>query len=215
MVFEVIITLCRVHFTFMYILIYVCFYFPCSHCRQLIEDTARAAKAEVIPMSNVSEENVSKLKITACDRLLESRVDAKLTAGRVKNDIMSRITVVQPKPRDELVREAFIPDSVRTQQNPDGTKMILDKDDPAAQTARQTEKDLMWSHGGPGVYACDYRKYYLLEEDEWKYDAIPTMMDGKNVLDYFDEDIESKLRELEEEEAALEKSGIYCTLVYI
>ena len=215
MVFEVIITLCRVHFTFMYILIDVCFYFPCSHCRQLIEDTARAAKAEVIPMSNVSEENVSKLKITACDRLLESRVDAKLTAGRVKNDIMSRITVVQPKPRDELVREAFIPDSVRTQQNPDGTKMILDKDDPAAQTARQTEKDLMWSHGGPGVYACDYRKYYLLEEDEWKYDAIPTMMDGKNVLDYFDEDIESKLRELEEEEAALEKSGIYCTLVYI
>ena len=67
----------------------------------------------------------------------------------------------------------------------------------------------MWANGGPGVYACDYRKYYLLEDDEWKFDPIPTMMDGKNVLDYFDADIEEKLRQLEEEEAQLEASGAY------
>lgn len=157
-------------------------------------------------MSNVSDENVSKLKITACDMLLEARVDSKLSSGRVKNDIMSRITVVQPKPRDNIKRDAFIPESVLAQQNPDGTRMAV-----TAETTdgKQTEKDLMWAHGGPGVYACDYRKYYLLEEDEWKFDTIPTMMDGKNVLDYFDEDIEEKLRQLEEEEAELERSGAY------
>ena len=38
----------------------------------------------------------------------------------------------------------------------------------AMEIKKTTEKELMWSNGGPGVYACDYRKYYLLEEDEWR-----------------------------------------------
>lgn len=61
----------------------------------------------------------------------------------------------------------------------------------------------MWENGGPGVYAADYRKYYLLEEDEWKFDKIPEIMDGKNVFDFVDPDIETKLMNLEEEEDAL------------
>ena len=55
--------------------------------------------------------------------------------------------------------------------------------------SRVTEKDLMVANGGAGVYVCDYRKYYLLEEDEWKFDTIPEFMDGKNVMDFFDADI--------------------------
>lgn len=196
-----------------------------AHQRQLIEETAKAVGAELVPMSNVSEENISRLKTLACDRLLEARVDAKLSAGRVKDYIMGRITVVQPKPRDNRLREACIPDSVLLQQQQQQEHMLTDDDHddnggsnnrnafklPSSSTSsqRQTEKDLMWAQGGPGVYACDYRKYYLLEEDEWKFDAIPTIMDGKNVLDYFDEDIETKLRELEEEETELERSGAY------
>lgn len=37
----------------------------------------------------------------------------------------------------------------------------------------------MWANGGPGVYACDYRKYYDLQNDDWKFDTIPEFMDGK------------------------------------
>jgi hypothetical protein len=37
------------------------------------------------------------------------------------------------------------------------------------------------SNSGAGVYACDYRKYYVLEEDEWRFDTIPEFMDGKNM----------------------------------
>ena len=55
-----------------------------AHHRKSIEDAARNANAELIPMSNISEENISKLKITACDKLLEARVDSKLAGGRVK-----------------------------------------------------------------------------------------------------------------------------------
>jgi nucleolar GTP-binding protein len=127
--------------------------------RAAIEETARAAGAELIPMSNISEENISVLKCTACDKLLEARVDAKLSASRVKDDVLSRITVALPKPRDGAVREAYIPESVAALASGGGAAMDIKK---------TTERDLMWSNGGPGVYACDYRKYYLLEEDEWR-----------------------------------------------
>ena len=58
------------------------------------------------------EENVAKLKITACDKLLEARVDSKLSAGKVRNDVLARISVAIPKPRDGVQRESCIPASV-------------------------------------------------------------------------------------------------------
>jgi nucleolar GTP-binding protein len=109
--------------------------------RHRIEEVARVAKAELIPMSNISEENISKLKITACDRLLEARVDSKLSAGRVKDDVLSRITVAMPKPRDGMKREAYIPESVLKM----ASEMQVEKSE------RTTEKKLMWNNGGPGV----------------------------------------------------------------
>lgn len=166
--------------------------------RHRIEETARLAGAEVIPMSNVSEENIAKLKVTACDKLLEARVDSKLSAGRIKNDVMSRITVALPKRRDAVQRDAFIPETVTNVDS-----MAVDQSD------RMTEKKLMVANGGAGVYSCDYRKYYTLEDDDWKFDTRPEFMDGKNVMDYFEPDIEERLNALEAEEAELEKSGAY------
>ena len=68
---------------------------------------------------------------------------------------------------------------------------------------RKTARDLMWENGGPGVWAPDYREQYDLADDEWKFDAIPEIMDGKNIADYVDPDIEKKLSELEAEEDQL------------
>lgn len=169
--------------------------------RQMIEESARNANAELIPMSNISEENIGKLKITACDKLLEARVDAKLSAGRVKDDVLSRITVAIPKPRDTTVRDAYIPSSVLSSQISNDVMKVDNK--------RTTEKDIMNENGGAGVYSCDYRKYYLLDEDEWKFDTIPQFMDGKNVFDFFDPDIEARLKALEAEEDQLEANGAY------
>lgn len=166
--------------------------------RNRIEQTAKTAGAEFMTMSNISEENVSKLKSAACDKLLEARVDSKLAAGRMKNDVMARITVVTPKPRDGKTRDAFIPEGVTLRAN--GTEMA---------TERQTERHLMVANGGAGVYSCDYRKYYDLADSDWNFDSIPEFMDGKNVADYFDEDIKDRLDALEAEEAELEASGAY------
>ena len=45
-----------------------------------------------------------------------------------------------------------------------------------------------------------------MENPEWKYDAIPEIMDGKNIADFVDKDILQRLDELEMEEDMLEKA---------
>lgn len=167
-----------------------------ANARASIEECASAAGAELITCSNISEENISLVKTTACDKLLEARVDSKLAAGRVKGDVISRVTVAMPKARDGVTRDAFIPDSVTNGMSVTDGKRV-------------TEKELMQNNGGAGVYSCDYRKYYLLEEDEWKTDTIPEFMDGKNVMDFFSSDIEQRLNKLDAEEQELEAKGAY------
>ena len=70
---------------------------------------------------------------------------------------------------------------------------------------RRTEKDLMLEGGGAGVYSTDLRKHWKgqLRNNEWSRDVIPEIMDGKNIADFLDEDIEEKLAELEREEEEL------------
>ncbi|CAD26599.1 similarity to HYPOTHETICAL GTP-BINDING PROTEINS OF THE GTPI/OBG FAMILY [Encephalitozoon cuniculi GB-M1] len=48
---------------------------------------------------------------------------------------------------------------------------------------------------------------YLIPE-EYRYDIVPEIVDGKNVADFFDPDIEKKLKEVEEEEEGL--LPMYC-----
>ncbi len=53
------------------------------------------------------------------------------------------------------------------------------------------------------MYSADLRKHYLLENPAWKRDIMPEIVDGRNVLDYVDPEIEAKLMALEQEEEAL------------
>jgi len=34
----------------------------------------------------------------------------------------------------------------------------------------------------------------MLENEEWKYDLVPEILDGKNIADYVDKDILEKLK---------------------
>lgn len=54
-----------------------------------------------------------------------------------------------------------------------------------------------------------FTENYLLADPEWKQDIIPEIMDGKNIADFVDLDIEEKLEALEREEEALEAQGFY------
>ena len=80
----------------------------------------------------------------------------------------------------------------------------MDTDDDAP--GKRTQKDIMWENGGPGMYMQNLREHWKLKNDEWKTDAVPEIMDGKNIADFVDPDILEKLEALEKEEEALENA---------
>lgn len=102
---------------------------------------------------------------------------------------MNRLHITQPKKRDNLERPAFIPDTV---------KQGLKKQGP-------TIKDLQEEFGGAGNFYIPVEEHYQLENDDWKFDRWPEFYLGKNVMDFYDPDIEEKLKALEEEEDKLLK----------
>ncbi|GAA5884841.1 hypothetical protein JCM6882_007117 [Rhodosporidiobolus microsporus] len=155
-------------------------------------------KVELLSLSCVSEEGVMDVRNAACDALLAHRVQSKEKTRRVEN-VANRVRVAVPVPRDGVERKPFIPDAVKTRK-------VYDKNDPER---RMLETDIQEENGGAGVHSVDLKKNYLLKNDDWKYDTIPEIQDGKNVADFIDPDILAKLEELEEEEERLEKAGFY------
>ncbi|GJJ06636.1 hypothetical protein Clacol_000830 [Clathrus columnatus] len=168
--------------------------------------TDAALLAEITAMDDVkmvqascySEEGVMDVKNTACEALLAHRVETKLKGSKF-NSVANRIHVAVPKPRDDVVREPFIPEAVQDRRK-------YDKDDP---DRRKLERDIENEEGGAGVYNINLKKNYLLANDEWKQDRIPEIMDGKNIADFIDPDIVEKLEALEREEERLEAEGFY------
>ncbi|KAK8746255.1 hypothetical protein OTU49_017328 [Cherax quadricarinatus] len=148
----------------------------------------------VMEMSTLSQEGVMEVKKEACDRLLAKRVDAKMRT-RKADSILNRVHVAMPAQRDQKIREPFIPEKVN-QKKSEAAK-------PKKKFERDLEEELM------DDYSLDLNKNKDLENDEWKYDKIPHIVDGYNVADFIDPDIMKKLEELEAEEEAREKNGFY------
>lgn len=160
---------------------------------------------ELLQLSCNTQEGVQEVKNAACERLIAERVNQKLKAGTNNSgavggrlaDVMARIHVAVPMGGQTL--ETFIPEAVKSRKK-------YDKTDPER---RKLARDVEVENGGAGVFNVDMRADYILENPDWKYDAIPEIFDGKNVYDFIDPDIESKLAALEEEEEKLEQEGYY------
>jgi len=146
----------------------------------------------LLSMSNISDEGVHDVKQSACDKLLEQRIQTKLRGKKV-NDIMNRLQVAQPFARDNRERPPQIPDSVLVKQQ---TGM-------ETEDKKLLERDLEAANGGPGVYSADFRKHWILNNPEWKYDKIPEILDGKNITDFEDPEIMARLDTFEKEEEEL------------
>lgn len=183
--------------------------------KEMIEALLKTGKCSLMTMSNITEHGVSQVKNAACDKLLESRVDARVAGNKV-DGVMNRLQVFHPQPRDNVERGVCIPKSVHKEiEDNDGSRLKPqksrtgyaprvgddgDNEEMVDTTAKKTARDLMWENGGPGVWAPDYRAIYDLKNDEWKFDSIPEIMNGKNIADFVDPDIETKLAQLEDEE---------------
>lgn len=165
----------------------------------------KSGEVELLQMSCNTQDGVQEVKNTACERLIAERVSQKLKAGTTNTgeiggrlaDIMQRIHVAQPMGGRAL--ETFVPEGIKDRKK-------YDKDDPER---IRLARDIEAEQGGAGVYSVDLREDYLLKNPEWKYDKIPEVMNGMNVADYIDPEIEAKLAALEEEESRLEAEGFY------
>ncbi len=146
---------------------------------------------KTIPTSTLTEEGISSLKEWACDRLLEQRVEAKMK-GKKAGEVVAQMHITEPRRRDNKDRPAFVPEAV-------AIKRAAMADEPV-----RTERDLEREAGGYGVYDFDLKKHYDLRNPDWKYDIVPEIMDGKNIADFIDSDIWTKLEELERQEAEQE-----------
>lgn len=196
----------------------------------LIEAIARDRNTEVIPMSNATEEGIHTVKSNACEMLLRQRCERKLAAGKAEQ-IANRITVSMPTARDGKVRTAAIPAVIaerREQEretrdfiskalreenlHEEAIKVAVNKAILDSRPQKRLLRDIEDENGGVGVFNYDRRLEWDLENQDWQKDIIPEIMDGKNIADFFDADIESRLEELEREEeelqAAFEESGL-------
>jgi len=149
----------------------------------------------ILPMSTISEEGVMAVKTEACERLLAQRVEVKLKNKKV-NDIMNRLHIAMPKPRDNIERPAFIPETLKEKNK------SMDIEKPMKKLAKHFEQELLED------YNFDDKALYFVKDDE-KYDIIPEIINGKNVSDYIDADIYDKLEELEKEEEMKDAAGVY------
>lgn len=160
---------------------------------------------ELLQLSCTTSEGVQDVKNTACERLIADRVAQKLKAGTNSNgsisgrmgDVLARIHVAGPL--DGVMRETFIPEAVKQMKK-------YDKNDP---NQRRLARDIEDEEGGAGVYNIDLKQKYILQKEEWKQDKIPEVFEGKNVYDFIDPDIETRLTALEKEEEKLEAEGYY------
>jgi len=199
--------------------------------RALIDAIAADRNTQVIPMSNHTEDGVSKVKATACEMLLRFRCERSMQSAKIKS-IANRINIATPTPRDGKERPAAIPDAVLARREKEAAaRELLSKnlreegltDEEAIDKAvteqiestrekRVTLKDIVEQNGGSRNFTFDYRTYWDLANPEHRFDTIPEIMDGKNVADFFDPDIEARLEELEREEneleAAFEEAGL-------
>lgn len=166
----------------------------------------KSGEVEMLQASCNTQEGVQAVKNAACEKLIAERVATKLKAGQSSSgavgsrlqEVMTRIHVARPM-EGSTPLETFIPDGIKD-------KKKYDKSDPdRARLARDIEAE----NGGAGVFNVDLRADWDLKNPAWKYDKIPEIVNGKNVFDFIDPDIDAKLAALEEEEERLENEGYY------
>lgn len=63
----------------------------------------------LLTMSTLTGQGVVDVKTKACEKLLAHRVDEKASTGRVHN-VLNRLHLAVPRPRDNKDRPAFIPE---------------------------------------------------------------------------------------------------------
>ncbi|KAI0981974.1 hypothetical protein GJ496_010735 [Pomphorhynchus laevis] len=163
---------------------------------QILMDKFNKQNIPILPMSTLTDEGVMDVRNSACEILLNYRLDQKMSGKRYQA-IENRLRVAIPAKRDDKVRPLHIPEIAKT----------LSDRKPTDKPNIKLEKDLEEEQGDD--YIVDLRRDWILPNSEDIYDKAVEIWDGHNVADFLNPDAEEKLKKLEEEEAALEAIGFY------
>ena len=142
-------------------------------------DSMAAPNVAFQRMSAITGQGVGEVKESVCSKLRSMRVEAKRTSDKLMK-VEAQLTIA--KPPETL--EPVIPPSVYTSSG----------------LNRPTQKEMEVEAGGAGQYVPNTNEERLLANDEWKNDVMPEIIDGQNIADFIDPDIEQKLAALLEEE---------------
>ncbi|CAL8090280.1 unnamed protein product [Calicophoron daubneyi] len=205
-----------------------------SETVSVMEVDSEAYRPLFIEMSAVNETGVINVRASACDELLALRVQAKLRAASaahaetgVDGDVASRLYVAKPKVKEneedtggrKPFRPPIIPTSViekrqmltakRNHEVIESVqtgveKMVVDEEPKRRRTMRDRELE-----AGDEGFILNLREHWQLLHPEQANDIIPEIMDGHNLIDFFDADIEERLDVLEKQEADMEAAGVY------
>lgn len=153
------------------------------------------------------------MKTQACQKLLNHRVTTALRTQKSLNT--SKIHLAQPQPRDHKSRPAYIPESVLQRQAEEAVAMDVEEKEHEGPTKfTKAELEAIQEEGWKDFYAQGIIPFmgdqsqkdgYILADDEWKYDKIPEIINGHNIIDFMDRDIMEKLDALEREEEEIER----------
>jgi nucleolar GTP-binding protein len=118
--------------------------------QNLLQTIFADGTVEKLELSCATETGVMEARNRACDKLLATRVEQKLKGTRI-NDVLNKIHLAQPTPRDDVPRLPFIPEQVKSRR-------LYDWNDPER---RKLEKDLEVEAGGAGQYSIDLKSLSL------------------------------------------------------
>nr|CDS29214.1 nucleolar gtp binding protein [Hymenolepis microstoma] len=179
-----------------------------SICRLPEDEMGNEDKPVFMEMSTLLGNGVMEVRARACDELLVRRVEAKLRAGAAslrEGSIANRLYIAQPK--SVLAdRPPQIPESVirkrgmkRTAADAElPTLMDIDSSDAPPTKKPMTLRERELAEGDE--FYLNLRDEWLLKNPKERNDIILEIIEGHNVFDYFDPDIEAKLNQLEEQE---------------
>lgn len=155
---------------------------------------------QFIETSCATKDGVDVARNSACDLLLTKRVEQKVRVGKA-DTLQNRLTVTAVQP--PASRPPCIPESVLKQRGGAGDMAV----DGEKSLDEKLERERMEELGGAGVYSVDLWRKTILDDPSWKYDVLPEIMDGHNVIDFIDPEIEKRLEDLEREEELLAKQA--------
>lgn len=167
--------------------------------QQLVKNMLSGSNIDTAEISCQDMDGVMTTRNKACEKLLSARIEQKLKGVAKLGNVLNKIHVAVPQARDDVVREPHIPEAVK----------YLKKFDLSDPNRRRLARDVEAENGGAGVYNVNLKENYILDDDLWKEDVMPEIMNGRNVYDFLDPDIIEKLKALEEEEERLEQEGFY------